>query len=244
MKYLIFGASGTLGQSLIAIAKERGDDVCGVLHKSYDEHLIKTQYIYNCDVSDIDSVKNALEQVRCSFGVPDHIISCVGESVYHDFINDDIKKWYKTYSTNFNGAVNITHCVSKLLVERGKSGSIILIGSGYSERHIPFLSSYCVGKGSLVSLVKVLSTELARKGIRINVVTPGLFPSNMTKEFVDNKKYISQLLKHIPDGKLGNSDDLANFILFLTAESCGHINGANIVIDGGMLNVIEGGIER
>ena len=244
MKFLIFGASGTLGQSLVSLIKNRGDDVCGVLHKSRYDNLIEAQYIFNCDVSDIDSVDNALEEVKRTFGIPDHIISCVGVSLYHDFINDDINEWYKTFNTNFCGAVNIVHYAAKLFATSEKRGSITLVGSGYSERHIPFLSSYCVGKGSIVSLVKVLSTELALKDIRINVVTPGLFPSQMTQEFVDNKKYIDQLLKHIPDGTLGNSEDIANLILFLTSESCKHINGANLVIDGGMLNVIEGGIER
>ncbi len=244
MKYLIFGASGTLGQSLISLLRNQGQEVCGILHKSNYPNLLHAKYIYNCDVSNFDSINRALDEIKLTFGIPDHIVSCVGVSAYHDFINDNIEDWYNTYNINFCGSVNIVHGVSKMLVDSGKKGSITLVGSGYSERHIPFLSSYCVSKSSIVALVKVLSTELALKGIRINVVTPGLFPSRMTKEFVENKKYITQLLKHIPDGTLGNADEIANFIIFLTSDSCRHINGANLVIDGGMLNVIEGGIER
>ena len=66
----------------------------------------------------------------------------------------------------------------------------------------------------------------------------------MTDDFIRNEKYTKQLLKHIPDGMFGNAVDLAKFIIFLAGETCRHINGANFIIDGGMLNVIEGGIEK
>ena len=231
MNYLVFGASGTLGQAVISQIVANGDEFVGVVRADKYDGLIEGNYVYNCDVSDADAVERSLTNIKNTCGVPDHVISCVGKSERHDFVADSLESWKDIFNVNYMGAVNMIHYASKCMIEAGKSGSIILIGSGYGERCVPFLSSYCAGKGALAALVKVLSTELAQKNIRINLVTPGLFPSRMTKGFVQNENYIKQLLKHIPDGMLGNVDDLAKLIVFLTSKACRHINGAKIVVD-------------
>jgi len=244
MKYVIFGAASTLGQALIAALLEKGEQVCGVLHGEQTAQLLPIPYITNCDICDLSRMKEVEAQLRDSFGVPDHVINCAGKSTYHDFIKDDLQDWYDTFGVNFSGAVNVSHCAACLLAGNPGGGSIVLVGSGYGTRHIPYLSSYCVSKGALLPLVKTLSTELAAKGIRINLVTPGIFPSNMTAQFLANQKYTDQLIEHIPDRKYGTAEALAKIILFLTTGEAAHINGAELVVDGGMLNVIEGGIVR
>lgn len=244
MKYLIFGAASTLGQALIAKLLQDGHEACGVLHHDRAPELADIPYITNCDLRDASAMKALAQQIRAVFGIPDHVINCAGKSVYHDFISDRLEDWYDTFHVNFSGSVNAAYCGAQLLSENEQGGAIVLVGSGYGDRHIPYLSSYCVAKGALLPLVKTLSTELAAKRIRINLVTPGIFPSNMTKEFLANKKYTDQLIEHIPDRQYGTAQDLARIILFLTSQEARHINGAELVVDGGMLNLIEGGIVR
>ena len=244
MKYVIFGAGSTLGQAIAIELLKNNHYVCGILHHDKDNSLVDIPYITFCDVCNIDTMNNLSKIIKQIFGIPDHIIFCVGVSKYHNFINDKLNDWYDIFNVNFCGAVNTAYCSAQLLSKNTNGGSIILIGSGYGNRHIPYLSSYCVAKGSMLSLVKTLSTELATQKIRINLVTPGIFPSNMTKVFLANHKYTSQLINHIPDREYGSADDLAKIIIFLTSNEARHINGAEIIVDGGMLNLIEGGIIR
>ena len=158
MKYLIFGAASTLGQTLITQLLDRGDQVCGILHRTQTTDLVPANYIENCDICDLPRMKAVESQIRDDFGIPDHVINCAGKSTYHDFIADDLQNWYDTFAVNFSGSVNVSHCAARLLAENPQGGSIILVGSGYGTRHIPYLSSYCVSKGALLPLVKTLST--------------------------------------------------------------------------------------
>ncbi len=243
MKYLIFGGASTLAQELIKKINEAGNEVCGILHHNSNVGE-RALYIEGCNIEDESSVCQTIEEVKECFGLPNHVIICSGVSQYHDFIKDDLNQWYNVFNTNYYGAVNVIYHCSRLMCTQPGDHSIIVVGSGYGERHIPYLSSYCAAKGALTSLVSTLSTELSLKGIRINIVTPGLFPSQMTVQFIRNRNYIKQLLNHIPDGRLGSPEEIASIILFLTSAEAKHINGANIVVDGGMLNLIEGGIRR
>ena len=245
MVYLVIGSSGTLGQALIKKLSENKDSsVLAVLHRSISNDLLRKpniHYYENIDVNDRKALEHFFSGLK---QIPESIFYCAGVTQSFDFAKDNLEEWDKVFNTNFGGAVNVCHFASKVMIENELKGSITLVGSGYGERHIPYLSSYCVSKGAMVSLVKTLSTELALNNIRINIVTPGLFPSKMTKPFIANKKYVDQLMKHIPDGKLGTAEDLADVIIFLSSDSAKHINGANIIFDGGMLNLLEGGIVR
>lgn len=243
MKYLVFGGASTLAQELIKKINEAGNEACAVLHCNSAVHE-KAVYIENCDIADSDSVCRTINQVKNCFGIPNHLIICAGASEYHSFLEDELSQWYRVFNINYCGAVNAIFYCSRLMNTQPGEYSITVIGSGYGERHIPFLSSYCASKGALSSLVSTLSTELALKGIRINLVTPGIFPSQMTAPYINNEYYIQQLLGHIPDGQIGDAEKLASIVYFLTSADARHINGANIVVDGGMLNLIEGGIKR
>ena len=244
MKYLIFGAGSTLAQSLIKKLVTSNQEVCGVLHGEIKKSLVKIPYISNVDISDVAVMQKLSDRIESTFGIPDHVINCAGASQYLDFVSDKLSDWYKVFDVNFSGSVNVAYCASQLISKRASGGSILLVGSGYGVRHIPFLSSYCVSKGALSALTRTLSTELALKNIRINLVTPGIFPSNMTEKFLSDDSYCKQLIEHIPDRQFGSAKDLADIIVFLCSKEAKHINGIELVVDGGMLNLIEGGIVR
>ncbi len=242
MKVLIFGAGSTLAQAIIDKLVKNGDEVCGVLHGDKLDTLINIPYISNIDVSDQSQMLTLEQMIREQFGVPNHVINCVGISEYHDFVNGKLDDYYRVFRVNYDSSVNSCYVGARMMATHG--GAITLVGSGYGHRHIPLLSSYCASKGALSSLVRVLSVELAMVGVRINLVTPGIFPSQMTEPFLSNDNYTKQLINHIPDRSFGSAEMVAEAILFLGSDKATHINGTDLVIDGGMLNLIEGGITR
>ena len=242
MKVLIIGAGSTLAQTIIKKLLAEGSSVLGILHGDIRPDMEKIEYIPSVNAADHRQMAELEERILRDFGSPDQVINCAGLSEYIDFIEGDPEDFYRVFSVNYNGSVNACRLGARLMKDRG--GAITLVGSGYGQRHIPYLSSYCASKGALSSLVKVLSVELALRGVRINLVTPGIFPSQMTEPFLSNKKYTDQLINHIPDRRFGTAEGVADAILFLGSPAASHINGTELTVDGGMLNLIEGGIVR
>lgn len=248
---IVFGASGTLGQATIRKFKDSGGVVCGVLHKKKTRGLYRDiNYYENCDISNPNEVDHVLSDFSENFGSPNFVVNCAGVTASSSFTDMTFAEWNYVLSVNLTGAFNVCQATSRIVIkkkvkhEQDSGCSIVLIGSPYGERHIPGLAHYCTSKAAVTSLAKVLSVELAKHSIRVNVISPGLFSSKMTQPFVSNIKYIKQLMNHIPDNMLGDAGKLAEIIYFLSTESCKHINGTEIVVDGGMLNLIEGGIVR
>jgi len=243
MQGIVFGASGTLGQTVIKKAASLGHQICGVSHNILDTNFSASDIYYTncCDVCSCDEVESAFAYCEANVGFPDYVISCVGITYGKPLIETPLDEWKRVWDINCLSAFVISQAYARKAAVRRSAGSIVLISSGYAERHVPGMSAYSASKAGLTAIGKVLSVELVQYRIRINTLTPGLFPSKMTEPFVQDEKYISQLMNHIPDGQLGNADDLAEIALFLCNPCCSHINGTNIVVDGGMANLFWGG---
>ncbi|KAK9675149.1 hypothetical protein K7432_016624, partial [Basidiobolus ranarum] len=90
--------------------------------------------------------------------------------------------------------------------------------------------SYQSSKAAVLHLSSVLSSHLAGRNINVVSVAPGLFPSDMANEFIDEK---SEIIKSIPQGRIGNETDMGGLALFLCSKASAFINGSTITIDGG-----------
>ena len=96
------------------------------------------------------------------------------------------------------------------------------------------MSSYGASKAGLIHLTKVMAYELARYGIRVNVLCPGNIETDMHEDFVD-RGFADSLLKRIPQRRFGQVSDLAGATLLLASDAGSYITGAEIIVDGGQL---------
>lgn len=101
--------------------------------------------------------------------------------------------------------------------------------------HIGFqgLSHYCASKAGVDGFTRAVALELARKGITVNAVCPGLIETPGTATTFKDKKLLEQTLATIPLGRAGKPEDIANLVAFLASDEAGYITGQAIVIDGG-----------
>jgi NAD(P)-dependent dehydrogenase (short-subunit alcohol dehydrogenase family) len=235
-KGIVFGATGGLGTSLVNELEAANYRVFSVVHEIVNDSHVA------CDISDYHSVANVFSLFAKMFGDLDFVVNCAGITKSDSVFDMSEIDWEKVINVNLNGSFYICKCAATYFKKHKKGGSIVLIGSPYGQRFVPGLAHYCVSKAGVSALAKAMSVELGEIGVRVNNVMPGLFLTKMTEPFIKNEKYLSQLMKHIPDGKLGSSSDLARIIVNILSDEYKHMNGCDIIIDGGYLNLLEGGI--
>jgi NAD(P)-dependent dehydrogenase (short-subunit alcohol dehydrogenase family) len=164
--------------------------------------------------------------------------------------NETFENWNETYNTDVT-SVYFTTVVLLPLLQAGTeshghlSASVIVISSMSGiMRDAQGHFSYNAAKGGTVHLTKLMSAEFQKLRIRVNSIAPGYFPSEMTaKESDDNQKSFLpdekiQEKGHVPMGRAGQDEEMAQAVLFLTKNS--YVNGEILAVDGGVLNVVSG----
>ena len=96
----------------------------------------------------------------------------------------------------------------------------------------PGQANYCASKAGMIGLTKSNALELARRNITVNAITPGYIATDMTEELDDKVK--DELTSKIPLGRLGESEDVAQVVLFLASGQAGYITGQALGVNGGM----------
>jgi 3-oxoacyl-[acyl-carrier protein] reductase len=114
-----------------------------------------------------------------------------------------------------------------------RSGSIVNMSSVVGLIGNPGQVNYSASKAGLIGMTKSVAKELASRGIRVNAIAPGFIETDMTDELSEKQR--EDLIKSIPLSQLGNVEDVANLVLFLTSEKAKYITGQVINVDGGMV---------
>ena len=137
-------------------------------------------------------------------------------------------KWDRVLKTNLYSFYNVTQAVIKKMM-RNKNGCIVNVSSLAGTTGIAGQTNYAASKFGLIGATKSLAVELAKKNIRVNAVAPGYIKSDMTESINE-----SELIKTIPMGRFGTTEDVAKCISFLVSENSSYITGEVISINGGL----------
>ena len=185
------------------------------------------------DIADYQGVKKAVASV----GPVDILVNNAGWDMFRPFLNTDPAFWQKIISINLVGAMNMLHCVLPGMVERGR-GKVINIASDAGRVGSSGEAPYSACKGGIIALTKTLARELAGKGVRLNVVCPGLTETNMLTEFMKGagnpEKLAETYRRAIPIGRLGKPEDIAGAVLFLASDDADFITGQVLSVSGGL----------
>lgn len=95
--------------------------------------------------------------------------------------------------------------------------------------------AYSASKSGVIHLTEHLATDLASSNVNVNAIAPGLFPSNMTKQIVENDGMTTAAIARIPRGRMGKPEDIAGTAIFLSSQASAWVTGHTIVLDGGMI---------
>jgi 3-oxoacyl-[acyl-carrier protein] reductase len=152
-----------------------------------------------------------------------------------DSMTDD--QWRTTVAINLDSVFALVkHSVAQMK-KQGKSGHIVLVSSTAGQRGEAFHCDYAATKGAVISMVKGLSTELARDGIYVNCVAPGWVRTDMSIPALNDAPTRDAVLAKIPLGRVGTPAEIAAPILFLCSEHAGFITGEIFNVNGGAVLV-------
>jgi 3-oxoacyl-[acyl-carrier protein] reductase len=215
-----------------------------------------------CDLSTPAAAGKLVAAAVAEFGRLDILVANHGiwppEDAPIDRMTDE--QWHRTIAVNLDSVFGLVkHAVGQMkkqrdqtpalakggtagaaggsTAERSAAGHIVLVSSTAGQRGEAFHCDYAASKGALISMVKGLSTELARDGIRVNCVAPGWVYTDMAKPALEDPATRAKVFATIPLGRVGTVDEIAGPILFLCTPYAGFITGEVFNVNGGAVLV-------
>ncbi len=184
------------------------------------------------DVSKEQDVVRMVREAIAGFGHLDFYVNNAAWTWHQPVTKIDSAAWHSTLDTNLSGAMWACREVARHMIAR-RGGSIAIIGS--TSRFFPAYAetSYRISKMGLKMLMENLAIELAPHGIRVNMVTPGHFPTRMTGQIPEATEETLKGL--IPLHRFGDTIEIGKAVAFLLSDSLsGYTTGADLVVDGGL----------
>lgn len=187
-----------------------------------------------CDVTDDDDIDRLVAATLERHGHIDVLVNNAGVGEPAPATDEPADVFRHAVAVNLTGAFVACQRVGRHMLDRG-SGAIVnvvsmlgLVGVG----QIPF-PSYTASKGGLVNLTRELGAEWGRRGVRVNALAPGWFPSEMTAEMFADERSMTWLRRKSPMGRPGDPHELDGALLFLASDASSYVTGHILAVDGG-----------
>jgi len=181
------------------------------------------------DVADREEAEKEIEELLTRHGSVDVLVNNAGETADSLFALMSHEEWTKVLDTSLQGFFNVTKPVLKKMISR-KKGCIVTLSSVSARWGHRGQANYSAAKAGLEGACRSLASEVARLGIRVNVVAPGLIETGMIQDFP--REMIKQI---VPMGRPGLPEEVAKVVRFLCSEDASYITGQVIAVNGGMI---------
>lgn len=183
------------------------------------------------DVTSSASVRACFEQAAKMAGVPDILVNNAGVTITKPLLRHTEEDWDSVLDTNLKGAWLVATEAARRMVEAGKAGSIVNIGSILGLRVAGGVAPYSISKAGLAQATKSMALELARHGIRVNALLPGYVVTDFNRHFLASDGG-EKLRSRIPTRRFGELSDLDGPLLLLASDAGRHMSGSCLVVDG------------
>jgi NAD(P)-dependent dehydrogenase (short-subunit alcohol dehydrogenase family) len=185
------------------------------------------------DTSCWEDVEAAVATAVRVLGGLDIVVACAGVVGTASIMELDSVEWERVLSINLTGTFFLVRAGSRAMAAHGTRGAIVAVASTNGFWVEPNSAHYNTSKGGLIALVKSAAIELARDGIRVNAVAPGIVRTQLTRELTNDPALALEYRSRIPLGRFGEPFDIADAITFLASDQAGWITGQTLVVDGG-----------
>lgn len=198
--------------------------------------LGKTAYAYVLNISDRDSCIQFAEMIKEEIGGVDVLVNNAGILRRSTFESETtFKDLEDTLNVNIKGTFYLSHALLDLLKQ--SKGNIVNVASIQSFVASPTATAYSISKGGVAQMTKTLAVELAKYGIRVNAIAPGIINTPMSHITRSNPDTLNSFLKHVPLAREGQSEELVGPVAFLCSETASYVTGCILPVDGGYLTV-------
>jgi NAD(P)-dependent dehydrogenase (short-subunit alcohol dehydrogenase family) len=239
---VVTGASSGLGVGFAIALAEAGADVVLAARRvdrlaavaASVEAAGRRAITQRTDVSQPDECTALVQATVEAFGAVDVLVNNAGLSTASPATREDPDEFRRVVDVNLNGAYWMAQACARVM----KPGSTIInIGSvlGYTtDKNLP-QAAYCSTKAAILGLTRELAQQWGgRKGIRVNALAPGYFPSEMTGQLPDD--YLAEMMeRRVPMQRMGRIEELTPALIFLASDASSYVNGIALPVDGGLL---------
>ena len=233
---IVTGASGGIGNAIIKKLNETGANILASGTRIEKLEELKKKYekikILKFDISQSEKIEEFIENATKELGGSlDGIINNAGITQDNLAIRMSLEEWQKVININLTSTFLLSKFAIKKML-KNKSGKIVNITSVVGHTGNLGQANYTASKAGIVAMSKSLAIEYAKKNININCISPGFIKTAMTDKI--DEKFKEVIISKIPSARLGEPDDIANAVLFLSSEQSNYINGETIHVNGGM----------
>ena len=233
---IVTGASGGIGNSIVKKLNKAGANILASGTRIEKLEELKKNFenikILKFDISQSDKISEFIENATNELGGSlDGLVNNAGITQDNLAIRMSLEEWQKVININLTS----TFLMSKFAIKKmlkNKSGKIVNITSVVGHTGNLGQANYTASKAAIVAMSKSLAIEYAKKNININCISPGFIKTAMTDNI--DEKFKEVIVSKIPSARLGEPDDIANAVLFLSTDQSDYINGETIHVNGGM----------
>lgn len=202
------------GETLRALRESGGDGVALAL-----------------DVTEPAACDSAIAELVKLRGQLDVTIANAGIAEDGPFVMEDPASFSRVVETNLVGTANVCRASARAMMST-RRGVIVTVSSVAGFHASPLQASYAATKGGIIALTRTLAAELAKSGIRVNCVAPGLIATGLVQRL--DHRVVQRRKDTIPLGRLGEASEVAEAVLFLASDAASYVVGSTLVVDGGL----------
>jgi NAD(P)-dependent dehydrogenase (short-subunit alcohol dehydrogenase family) len=242
MVIFVTGGSRGIGAAVVLEAVRQGHEVAftylsqrgradEVISRAREIDSARQVRAYPLDVRSSAAVEEVGDAVLDDFGTVDAIVANAGINLNGLVISMADEEWQTVIDTNLTGTFYVCRQFLTTFLANGAGRIVIMSSLGHSG--VSGQASYAASKAGLLGLSATLAKEYGRKGITSNVVLPGFFDTDMTREGMSesNRDF---WLRYCPLGRVGGVDEVASVVLFLASDAASYVNGQAIAVNGGL----------
>ena len=231
---LVTGGTRGIGAAISKALKAAGHKVAanyGGNDAAAEKFKSETEIpVYKWDVSSFDACAEGIKKVEAELGPVDILVNNAGITRDTAFHKMTLEQWSAVINTNLGSLFNMTRPVIEGMRAR-KFGRIINISSINGQKGQFGQVNYSAAKAGDIGFTKALALENARKGVTVNCIAPGYIDTEMVGAM--DPKVLEGIISHIPVGRLGKGEEIADMVSWLVGERAGYVTGCTLSLNGG-----------
>jgi 3-oxoacyl-[acyl-carrier protein] reductase len=235
---IVTGASRGIGRGIaLALAEAGATVVCAARDLAKLEAVVAEivaaggkAHARAVDVASRESIEKLIASVMTDHGRIDILVNNAGITRDNLLLRMKEAEWADVLATNLTSVFTATQAVMKPMLKQ-RAGSIINIGSVVGLTGNAGQANYAAAKAGVIGFSKSVAREVASRGIRVNVVTPGFIDTDMTQAMPEAAR--QSLLAALPLGRTGSPQDIAGIVVYLASDASAYVTGQTISVDGG-----------